>query len=33
MATYNGEKYLKEQLDSIFAQKNVDVKLVVRDDA
>lgn len=33
MSTYNGEKYLKEQLDSIFAQKNVDVKLVVRDDA
>lgn len=33
MSTYNGEKYLREQLDSIFAQKNVSVELVVRDDA
>lgn len=32
MATYNGEKYLKAQLDSIFAQKNVDVTVLVRDD-
>ena len=32
MSTYNGEKYISEQLDSIFAQKDVDVKLFVRDD-
>lgn len=32
MATYNGEKYLKEQLDSIFAQKDVDVTVLARDD-
>lgn len=33
MSTYNGEKYLKEQLDSILNQKNVDIKLIVRDDS
>ena len=32
MATYNGEKYLQEQLDSIYAQKDVDVSILVRDD-
>ena len=32
MSTYNGEKYLREQLDSIFSQVNVAVKLFVRDD-
>ena len=32
MSTYNGEKYIQEQLDSIFAQRDVDVKLYVRDD-
>lgn len=32
MSTYNGEKYLEEQIDSILAQKNVDVNLLVRDD-
>lgn len=32
MSTYNGEKYLKEQIDSILNQKDVDVHLVVRDD-
>ena len=32
MATYNGEKYLKEQLDSILAQVNTDWKLLIRDD-
>ena len=32
MATYNGEKYLQEQIDTILAQKDVDVELVVRDD-
>ncbi len=32
MSTYNGEKYLSEQLTSIFNQKNVDVHLFIRDD-
>lgn len=32
MSTYNGEKYLREQLESIFSQEDVSVKLVVRDD-
>ena len=32
MSTYNGEKYIREQLDSIFSQKGIDVKLFVRDD-
>ena len=32
LSTYNGEKYLKEQIDSIFSQKNVEIKLLVRDD-
>lgn len=32
MSTYNGEKYLREQLDSIFAQQNVEIMLIVRDD-
>lgn len=32
MSTYNGEKYLREQLDSIIAQKDVIVSLYVRDD-
>ena len=32
MSTYNGEKYLKEQIDSILAQKNVEVTIQVRDD-
>lgn len=32
MATYNGEKYLREQIDSILAQKGVSVNLLVRDD-
>ena len=32
MSTYNGEKYIREQLDSIFNQENVLVKLFVRDD-
>lgn len=32
MSTYNGEKYLREQLDSIFAQEEVNIKLFVRDD-
>lgn len=32
MATYNGEKYLSEQLESIMAQKGVDLNVLVRDD-
>lgn len=32
MATYNGEKYLQEQLDSLYQQKAVEVKILVRDD-
>ena len=32
LTTYNGEKFLKEQLDSIFAQKDVDVSVMVSDD-
>lgn len=32
MSTFNGEKYLREQLDTIFLQKNVDVHLYIRDD-
>lgn len=32
MATYNGEKFLSEQLDSILQQKNVQVDILVRDD-
>lgn len=32
MSTYNGEKYLKQQLDSIFSQRSVDIHLLVRDD-
>lgn len=32
MSTYNGEKYLREQIDSILKQANVDVRLIIRDD-
>ena len=32
ISTYNGEKYLAEQLDSILHQEGVDVTLFVRDD-
>lgn len=32
MSTYNGEKYLLQQLESIKKQKNVQVRLIVRDD-
>lgn len=32
MSTYNGEKYIREQIDSILEQKEVDVKLIIRDD-
>lgn len=32
MSTYNGEKYIKQQLDSIMQQKDVDLHLCIRDD-
>lgn len=32
MCTYNGEKYLQEQVDSILAQEGVNVRLYIRDD-
>lgn len=32
MSTYNGEKYLRTQLDSILDQRNVNVEILVRDD-
>ena len=32
MSTYNGEKYLREQIDSILGQRGVEVSLLVRDD-
>lgn len=32
MSTYNGEKYLREQIDSILNQENVEVDILIRDD-
>lgn len=32
LSTYNGERYLTEQLESLVAQKDVDVEILVRDD-
>lgn len=32
MSTYNGEKYIREQLNSIFNQENVRIRLFARDD-
>lgn len=32
MSTYNGEKYIREQLDSILAQTYSEVKILIRDD-
>lgn len=32
MSTYNGEKYLEEQIDSVLAQAGCQVQLIVRDD-
>jgi rhamnosyltransferase len=32
MSVYNGQRYLKEQIDSILNQKNIDVNIIIRDD-
>lgn len=32
LSTYNGEKYIKEQIESLLNQKNVDFDILVRDD-
>ena len=32
MSTYNGEKYLAEQIDTILAQEGVNIELYIRDD-
>lgn len=32
MSTYNGERFIKEQLDSILNQEGVEIKILVRDD-
>ena len=32
MSTYNGEKYIREQIDSVLSQKGINVQLVIRDD-
>ena len=32
MATYNGEKYIKEQIDSILSNMNEEDELIISDD-
>ena len=32
VSTYNGEKYLQQQLDSLYAQTGADITIMVRDD-
>lgn len=32
MSTYNGQKYLREQLDSLLNQQDVSLRIIVRDD-
>lgn len=32
ISTYNGEKYLEQQIESLLSQKNVEVDILVRDD-
>ena len=32
LSSYNGEKYIKEQINSILNQKNVDINILIRDD-
>ena len=33
LATYNGEKYLRDQIDSILNQTYADFNLIISDDA
>jgi rhamnosyltransferase len=32
LSTYNGERYLREQIASLLAQKNVNIRILIRDD-
>ena len=32
MSTYNGHKYIKEQLDSLLRQTGVELRIIIRDD-
>lgn len=32
MSTYNGDKYLREQIDSLLCQEKVDIDIIIRDD-
>ena len=32
LATYNGEKFLRSQIDSILKQNDVDIQIVISDD-
>ena len=32
LATYNGEKYIKEQIESILSQTYKNIKLIISDD-
>lgn len=32
MSTYNGDKYIKEQIESILCQKDMDINIIIRDD-
>ena len=32
LSTYNGEKYIKKQLESLFQQEYEEFKVIIRDD-
>ena len=32
MSTYNGDRYLENQIESLFAQAGVEVQILARDD-
>ena len=32
LSTYNGERFISEQLDSLLIQKDVDLSILIRDD-
>lgn len=32
LSTYNGSKYIKEQIDSILSQEGVNIDIYIRDD-